>query len=78
MLPWYVRNANVFGTPLVGGAVFVRDYDDLFVFQQPLTFEYWVNSGIEAIFGNIGRALLLNLATIAGALCILYFPMALI
>jgi 4-amino-4-deoxy-L-arabinose transferase-like glycosyltransferase len=77
MLPWFARNIIAFGTPLPGGGTaFLRAYNDLFSYDQMLTFEYWAGGGIEHIVAAWLRALTLNLATFAGALCFVYFPFA--
>ncbi|MBI5879682.1 MAG: hypothetical protein HZB53_18710 [Chloroflexi bacterium] len=78
MLPWFLRNIAAFGSPLPGGALFVRSYDDLFSFDTALTLEYFLATGPQAVAAQIGRALLLNLATLIGALHIVFFPLALI
>ena len=53
MAPWFIRNAAVFGTPLVPGGsrgLWIREYDDLFAYPASrLTLKYWLDSGWQAI-----------------------------
>jgi len=75
MLPWFARNAAVLGTPLPGGGMlFARAYDDLFVFDQALTLDYWLAGGVDQIAASWLRAMILNTATLAGAMHFVYFP----
>ncbi|MEP7199292.1 MAG: hypothetical protein ABI874_05685, partial [Chloroflexota bacterium] len=79
MLPWFARNVLAFGAPLVGGgALFMRTYDDLFSYETPLTFDYWLAGGADHIAATMLRALTLNVETLAGALCFIWFPFVLI
>lgn len=79
MLPWFARNVQAFGATLVGGsAVFMRTYDDLFSFEKDLTLAYWLDAGWASIIAVKARALVLNSATLAGALHFVFFPFALI
>ncbi len=79
ILPWFLRNWQVFGLPLVGGnTIFMREYDDLFSFEKSLTLDYWLRAGWSNILATQLRALLLNLATLAGALHFVFFPFALV
>ncbi len=79
MLPWLARNFTTFGAPLLGGGtLFMREYNDLFLIEQSLTFEYWLGAGWQVIALNIARALVLNLATLVGALFVVFFPFALL
>jgi hypothetical protein len=79
MTPWFARNLLVFGTLLVGGnAVFLRSYDDLFSYEKALTLAYWLEGGIAPIVTAQLRALLLNVATLLGALQFVFLPCALI
>lgn len=79
MAPWLVRNESAFGVPLLGGSsIFMREYNDLFLYERPLTPGYWLNAGWVPILQNVARAFVLNLATLAGALQFLFFPFALI
>ena len=75
MLPWFARNVAVFGTPLPGGGtLFVREYNDLFVYDRALTLDYWLSGGVVQIAAAWLRALILNTATLAGAMHFVYFP----
>ncbi len=53
MLPWFVRNWIVFGSPLAPGggrSLFLRAYNDLFLYPaSALTWQYWVQDGLAAI-----------------------------
>ncbi len=78
MVPWLLRNTQAFGAPLPGGALFLTNYDDLFSYDKALTLDYLLAAGPAALAGQIGRALLLNAGTLAGALSIVYLPFALL
>ena len=76
MLPWFVRNLAAFGMPLPGGgSLFMRSYNDLFFYDQPLTLDTWLAGGAGEIAGAWLRALALNSATLAGALHFVYLPL---
>ena len=79
MLPWFARNLAAFGAPLVGGGtIFMREYNDLFLYEQTLSMQYWLAAGWEQIAHNVGQAFVLNLATLAGALHFVFAPFALV
>lgn len=67
MLPWFVRNWLIFGSPLAPGAghtLWLLEYDELFSFPASLlTFERWAASGLGAILSARLSALGQNLAS---------------
>jgi hypothetical protein len=67
MLPWFIRNMTVFGTPMAPGGIkmfWLTSYDQLFSYPASLlTFTSWFHSGILAILKARLWALSLNLAT---------------
>jgi len=67
MLPWYLRNLNLFGTlmsPGASAALWVLDYDELFSFPAAaLTPARWWAAGVGEILLARGEALYLNLQT---------------
>ena len=70
MMPWFIRNLSVFGTPLAPGgarALWVLNYDELLTFPASvLTFERWWAAGVGEILRARGGALWLNLQTTLG------------
>jgi hypothetical protein len=52
----------------------MRSYNDLFVYDQALTLEYWISGGVDHIADAWLRGLILNTATLAGAMHFVYFP----
>lgn len=63
--PWAWRNLNQFGlfiAPGSGRALWLTDYDDLFIFPaSQLTFQRWLDSGFAEIVKSRARAFGLNL-----------------
>lgn len=70
MLPWFVRNFAVFGTPLAPGGdkmLWLTYYDQLFTYQpDTLTINAWLASGWNAILEARLWALKLNIGTVLG------------
>jgi hypothetical protein len=66
MAPWFIRNYNVFGTPLSPGGskmLWLTSYDQLFAYPaDQITFSAWWQSGLQAILRIRLWALSLNLS----------------
>ncbi len=66
MLPWFLRNIAIFGTPITPGGtkmLWLTAYDQIFSYPaSQLTFSSWMDSGIGAIIRVRTWALGLNLA----------------
>lgn len=64
MIPWFLRNWLVFGTPLPAAGtktLFLTTYDDMFAYGRPLTLQAYLAWGWQAILESKLEALLLNL-----------------
>ncbi len=64
MVPWFVRNWQVIGSPLSGAGtatLFLTSYDDIFAYGRPLTLGSYLAWGWDAILRSKAEALLLNL-----------------
>jgi hypothetical protein len=65
MLPWFVRNWNLFGSPLTAGGsrtLWLLAYDELFSYPaEKLTFSRWLGSGLGQILLSRWSALVVIL-----------------
>ncbi|NIV31230.1 MAG: hypothetical protein GWN58_17570, partial [Anaerolineae bacterium] len=64
MGPWFLRNWQVFGTPLPGAGastMFLTTYDDMFAYGRPLTLQSYLDWDWGEILASKARALGLNL-----------------
>ena len=69
MLPWFLRNLAVAGTPLPSGGlqtVFLREYADLFSYGQTLDPAWYLGQGLPRILAGKAKAAVLNLAVLFG------------
>jgi hypothetical protein len=68
MTPWFIRNYNVFGTPLGPGGsrmLWLTSYDQLFTYPaSQISFSNWWQSGLKAILYARTWSLGLNMATV--------------
>ena len=76
MGPWLLRNVRAFGRPLLGShLVWLRDYNDLFAFEKDIAAEPWTASDWIGRITGAFHALGLNVASLAGALEIVFLPL---
>jgi hypothetical protein len=64
MGPWFLRNWQVFGTPLPGSGastMFLTTYDDMFAYDRPLTLQGYLDWGWDEILKSKAQALWMNL-----------------
>ncbi|MFB0547160.1 MAG: hypothetical protein ACETWB_09635, partial [Anaerolineae bacterium] len=80
MMPWFYRNWRVIGTPLSGAGVktlFLRDYDDLYSYNDRLTWGSYLAWGWGSILRSKLEAAWLNLQTLLAVdLMIFLAPLA--
>jgi hypothetical protein len=79
MGPWVVRSWQVNGSLIAGAGLstaFLKDYDDIFAYGTPLTWQSYVTWGWGAILESKARALLVNLQRLwAEGLMIFLLPL---
>ena len=67
MLPWYVRNVDLYGglfSPAGGRVLWLADYNQMFAFPaSQLNFQNWLATGLGNMLQIRGEALSLNLQT---------------
>lgn len=66
MLPWFVRNYNLYGEILPGGAqrtLFMTSFIDQFTYGRTLDLEHYLNWGLPNILGNIAFQAMANIKT---------------
>ena len=80
MLPWYLRNMEVFGAPMSGGtrrAFWLTDYYQTFMYPaSKLTYENWLASGWNAILNlrlSAFQRILYTVVIVQGAILLLPF-----
>ncbi|HEY7984635.1 MAG TPA: glycosyltransferase family 39 protein, partial [Ktedonobacterales bacterium] len=81
MAPWFARNLALVGTPLPPGglqAAWLRDYNDFFSYQKPLTPATYFAWGIGPILGSKLAALVETARQMAAVMSFALAPFALV
>jgi hypothetical protein len=82
MLPWYLRNIEVFGTPMSDStrrAFWLTDYYQTFIYPaSQLTYQKWLASGWNAILGlrlSAFQRVLYNIVVVQGVIVLIPFSL---
>ncbi|GAC1458006.1 MAG: hypothetical protein PVSMB4_17720 [Ktedonobacterales bacterium] len=81
MTPWFLRNLLLVGSPLPPGGLqtaWLRDYNDFFSYQLPLTPSTYLAWGIGSILASKVNALVLNARDLAAVMEFVLAPFALL
>ncbi|MEP6896188.1 MAG: hypothetical protein ABI986_11325 [Chloroflexota bacterium] len=80
MLPWYLRNISLFGTPMSDStrrAFWLTDYYQTFIYPaSQLTFQTWIASGWDAILAlrvSAFQRVLYNIVVVQGVIVLIPF-----